>query len=99
MGTIDNQATATVGNVMGHGTKTCNPAKGKARESTHGEVLPKFFCKVLFERTRQLVATQGSCQETSLLAVAMSIQFLRDSLYYIFVGERLGKGLLDFALP
>ena len=91
VGTVHHQTTASVGNVVGHGTKPSGPAKGKARQTPNVEAVPKGLLQGLFEGSIDFVAAQTGAQQRGL-AVAKGRQRGCDLFNQPGVGQGAGKG-------
>jgi hypothetical protein len=92
--TIDNQTTSTIGNVVGHGSKTSDSTERKARQTTHGKVRTKGGCKSLLQRTIDFVATEG-CGDERRVSVSVLGQRALDHFDKLSVGLRFWEFLFD----
>ena len=94
MRTENDQARATIGDVVSHGAKTGDTTKGKSSQTSHREVIVVVRSKVLFQDTVDFVAAQRGGNQRRL-AKAVLLEGTCHLSNQIGISDGLGEDRLD----
>ena len=92
MRSVDDQARAAVGDVVGHGAKAGNTAECEPGQTTHGEVDVVLLAKVMLEDTVDFVAAERG-SDKARLSESVGCQSIANLADKLSVGHRPRKVL------